>query len=319
MSCSKWRRCCKGKSRGQAGAGGGGNDVIPPQPIIAPPAQHDGVTPFLVNINWSEDVTGFTIGDITVTGPATLSAFGGGPQNYTVTATPFLFDNIDFDIAAGVAQDLAGNFSLAAVTATVISPPTVLITAPATHDTVAPFFAQFDFNQLVTGFTIGDIVITGGTLASFVGPSPGVTYTVQVTPTHTGDITIDVPAGVAIDSDGNGNTAATQAVITPVDLIAPTIAVTADVATHDGAVGTPFNLTFTWSESPILGFVVGDVTITNATLSAFMQTTPTTWTAVATPIANFITVTVVVPAGSATDTAGNNSLVSPPLLIPYSP
>lgn len=322
MGCSIWRRCCKcSRSTGASvsGGGGGGNDTQPPTPVINAPAQHDGVTPFVVSINWDEGVTGFDVGDITVTGPATLGGFAGGPQNYTVNATPFLFDNIVFDIAAGVAQDLAGNLSLAAATVTVISPPTVTITAPATHDTVAPFFVQFDFNQPVTGFTIGDIVITGGTLASFVGPSPGVTYTVQVTPTHTGNITIDVPAGVAIDGDGNGNTAATQVVVTPVDLIAPTIAVTADVATHDGAVGTPFNLTFTWSESPILGFVVGDVTITNANLSAFTQTMPDEWTAVATPIADFITVTVVVPPGSATDTAGNNSLGSPPLLIPYSP
>lgn len=313
MGCSIWRRCCKCTS-GRTVAPPVAN---PPVPLINAPAQHDGATPFNVDINWDQDVTGFVVGDIVTGGPVTLSAFAGGPANYTVLATPFLSDNITLDIPAGVAQNGSAQLNVATASATVIDPPTVTITAPATHNTITPFFVQFDFDQLVTGFTIGDIIITGGTLASFVGPSPGVTYTVQVTPTHTGNITIDVPAGVAIDGDSNGNLAATQAVITPVDVIAPSVIIAPDVATHDGS--TPYNILFTWSESPIIGFDVTDITITNANLSGFTQLTPTTWTVVSTPIAAFTTIFTTIPAGSATDTAGNNSLTGGPNVLSYAP
>lgn len=319
MSCSRLdsRRLRRCPAKGIGTVSPAPPDNTPPAPLIISPSTHDGVTPFMVGVNWNEPVTGFTVGDIVTGGPVTLGTLSGGPTNFTVPATPFLEDNITFDIPSGVAQDLAGNLSLAAAQVTVIDPPTVTITVPATHNTTTTFFAQFDFDQPVTGFDISDIVIVGGTLASFVGGSPGVTYTVQVTPTHTGNITIDVPAGVAIDGDSNGNLAAAQAVITPVDTQRPSVTIAPDVPTHDGS--TPYNILFTWSESPILGFDVTDITITNATLSGFTQLTPTTWTVVSTPINPSTTIFTTVPSGSTTDTAGNQNLTGGPNVLSYSP
>ena len=65
----------------------------------------------------------------------------------------------------------------------------------------------FTFSEPVTDFTIGDIMVTNGTKSNFVMVD-GSTYTVDVTPTSNGPITVSVPENVAFDAAGNGNTAA---------------------------------------------------------------------------------------------------------------
>ena len=76
----------------------------------------------------------------------------------------------------------------------------------------APYTATFTFSETVTGFVVGDISLTNATASAFTGS--GTTYTALITPTADGAVTVDVAAGVAQDSAGNGNTAATQATST---------------------------------------------------------------------------------------------------------
>ena len=76
----------------------------------------------------------------------------------------------------------------------------------------APYTATFTFSEAVTGFVVGDISLTNATASAFTGS--GTTYTALITPTADGAVTVDVAAGVAQDSAGNGNTAATQATST---------------------------------------------------------------------------------------------------------
>jgi hypothetical protein len=82
----------------------------------------------------------------------------------------------------------------------------------------------FQFSETVTGFVVGDIVIaedeTDGTGSFTIGAFTAVdgdTYTLVVT-INAGSqvgykVTADVSAGVAVDTAGNDNTAATQAVV----------------------------------------------------------------------------------------------------------
>ena len=72
-----------------------------------------------------------------------------------------------------------------------------------------PIPVKVTFSEKVTGFTIADVVIVNGTPGAMAGS--GKNYNFVVTPT--GDpvsVTLDVAAGVAIDTASNGNTVAAQ-------------------------------------------------------------------------------------------------------------
>ena len=65
------------------------------------------------------------------------------------------------------------------------------------------------FSEPVSGFAVGDITVANGSAGNFVGSDGDSDFTFDVTPNAVGVVTLDIAAGVAQDSDGNGNTAAT--------------------------------------------------------------------------------------------------------------
>jgi hypothetical protein len=69
------------------------------------------------------------------------------------------------------------------------------------------------FGEAVTGFTIEDLAVGNGAPGNFTAVS-GAVYAFDVTPASEGPVTIDVPAGAALDPAGNGNTAAARYAIT---------------------------------------------------------------------------------------------------------
>ena len=91
------------------------DNTAPTPALSVVPAKHDGGSASEVTVDFSEAVTGFVVGDITVTG-GTKTGFAGsdGDSSYTVTVTPTGNANITVTVAAGVADDRAGNASLVA-------------------------------------------------------------------------------------------------------------------------------------------------------------------------------------------------------------
>ena len=75
--------------------------------------------PFTATFTFNEPVNGFALGDITV-GNGTASAFTGsdGDSVFTALITPTAHGDVTIDVAAGVAQDLAGNNNTVAPQAT---------------------------------------------------------------------------------------------------------------------------------------------------------------------------------------------------------
>ncbi len=185
----------------------GADFAVPSLSISGVPATTNA--PFFATFTFSEPVTGFDIGDIAV-GNGAASDFTGSGTTYTALITPASAGDVTVDVAAGVAQDGAGNPSTAAATAIsqYVPPPTVTITAPS--GTVSGIFtAIFTFSEPVTGFTVGDIGVTNGAADAFSGS--GTTYTAIITPSIDGTVTISVPAAVAENGDGVSNLAADPA------------------------------------------------------------------------------------------------------------
>jgi hypothetical protein len=185
--------------------------VAPTVAITSTAPDPTNTSPIPVTATFSENVTGFTVGDITV-GNGTAGNFAGGPAVYTFDVTPSSQGAVTVDIAAGVTQDAAANDNSAASQFSITYDsvgPSVVITSTASDPTgEKPIPITVTFSEDVTGFVLGDITVGNGTASNFAG-GPAV-YTFDVDPTAQGLVTVDIAAGVAQDSAANDNTAATQ-------------------------------------------------------------------------------------------------------------
>ena len=273
--------------------------------------------PFTATITFNEVVSGFTVAGITVSN-ATLSAFSEATTGtvWTVRVTPEMDGPVTLGIGANVAMDAAGNGNTAATqarsiyTAPDMMAPTVGIDVPATS--TAPFTATITFSEMVSGFTVADIMVSNATLSDFTeattgAATPGTIWTVLVTPEMDGPVTLEIAAGGAENAAGTSNTAAPQArsIYTAPDMMAPTVGI--DVPATSTA---PFTATITFSEM-VSGFTVADITVSNATLSAFTEATPgTVWTVLVTPEMDG-PVTLDIAAGGAENTAGTSNTAAP--------
>src|SRR3989339_237285 len=246
------------------------------------PAYKNNLTAFNVTFEFSEDVTGFAIGDITA-GDASTSNFSVVDGNtYTCDITPTGAGNITIDVAGAVCVDTASNGNSAAAQAVTIYDaigPTVDIqNEPGYKNNLTAFNVTFEFSEDVTGFAIGDITAGNASTSNF-SVVDGNTYTCDITPTGAGNITIDVAGAVCVDAASNGNSAAAQAV-TIYDAIGPTV----DIQNEPGYKNnlTAFNVTFEFSED-VTGFAIGDITAGNASTSNFSVVDGNTYTCDITP------------------------------------
>jgi hypothetical protein len=115
-------------------------------------------------------------------------------------------------------------------------------------------------------------------------------------------------SGSAVSANSNTNTFT-------IDAVAPTVAITSANGANGGSTSTtPIAFTVTFSEA-VTGFVAGDVTVTNGTISGFSGS-GTTYTFNVTPAANGA-VTVNVPANVAQDQASNGNTAAPVFSITY--
>jgi len=198
------------------------DDVAPTVAIINLPANHDGVTPFNVTVQFSEDVLNFVMGDVTIGGGGAVTNFTQvNASTYTVEITPTIGNDVTVDVTANVAEDAAGIMNTAAPQATIgdnsdMDAPTVVITTPSDeHDSVTPFVATVTFNEPVIGFANSELKATNATVGALTNVGgAGTTFTATITPDGPLDIVLSVAANVAEDAAGNMNEAAEDLTIT---------------------------------------------------------------------------------------------------------
>ena len=317
------------------GGGGGGSNDSGPSDTTRPgvqiqdaPDSHDGRTAFTLRIRFSESVSGFVRGDISVSGAA-VTAFSGSGASYTATLTPSTPPGtIAFEVPANVAQDAAGNGNTAAARQTVAyvapdtTPPTVSINAPERHNG-QPFEVTFVFSEPVRGFEVADIRITGARIAPLPSQTSSSRYTATITAnTPLGNITLEVPANVARDLAGNGNTAAARqtVVYVPPDTTPPRVSINAP-GRHNGR---PFAVSFVFSEA-VRGFEAADIRISGGRITAFSSQASSSsqasarYTATLTPSTPLGNIALEVPANVAQDAAGNGNTATARQTVVYVP
>ena len=265
----------------------------------------------LLTFTLSESTADFTDTDVAVTG-GTLSNFTGSGTSYTATFTPTaaFTGTGTVIVAAGKFVDAAGNGNTQGTLSPSLSidtkPPTIAITSSLTTlkaGTTA--LVTFRLSETAKDFTVDDVAVTGGTLSNFTGS--GTTYSATFTPTPglVGTGIITTAAGVFTDAAGNAGLPGSLAAPLVIDMIVPTIAITADKTALKA--GETAMITFTLSETP-KSFTSSMVTVTGGALSNFTGS-GTTYTAKYTPTSGYTGLgTVTVGAGKFFDAAGNANL-----------
>ena len=167
------------------------------------------------------DTTDFTVTGTTatltvapvalVTGAYDVSASGGnlGSLDATVTLSFAAGQNIA-DRAGNALTNTAPTGANENAFVVDNTAPTVTITG-VSATSMAAFMATFTFSEGVAGFAVEDITVGNGAASAFTGSGGDTEFTALITPTADGEVTVDVAADVAMDTAGNGNTAAAQA------------------------------------------------------------------------------------------------------------
>uniref|UniRef100_UPI0025D1309E beta strand repeat-containing protein n=1 Tax=uncultured Pedobacter sp. TaxID=246139 RepID=UPI0025D1309E len=263
-----------------------------------------GTSPIPFTVTFSESITGFIAGDLTV-GNATISGFSGSGTTYTFNATPTANGAVTISVLANVAQDAAGNGNTAAsqfsitytqaVTAApvVVSPANGSLVSTATPGYSGTATAGSTVTVYVDGTSVGTTTATGGNWSL-----------TQPTALAQGSHTVYANAQVV----GNAVSANSNTNIFTVDNVAPTVVISSTAGASGGSTSTsPIPFTITFSES-VTGFVAGDLSVGNATISGFSGS-GTTYTFNATPTASGA-VTISIAANVAQDAAGNGNAAS---------
>ncbi|NBD23898.1 Ig-like domain-containing protein [Paenibacillus glycinis] len=268
---------------------------------------------FTVTAEFSEDVTGFDVTDITVDNGEAGGLRAESGTKYTFVVTPMEEGGVTVDVAGAVAQDAAGNANSAAEQLGLVydkTVPTVTLSTTAVSPTNAAFAVTAEFSENVNGFDVTDIAVGNGEAGSFSAES-GTKYTFVVTPTADGTVTVDVAGGAAQDAAGNGNAAAAQ-ISLAYDKTGPAVTLATAAGNPTNAA---FKVTAEFSEG-VTGFDVPDILVGNGTAGGFSAESATKYTFVVTPTADG-TVTVDVAGGAALDATGNENTAAAPLSLTY--
>ena len=267
----------------------------------APP--QTGTSPIPVSIDFDEIVVGFTNQDITVIN-GTVSNFSGSGSNYTVNIVPSGQGPVQVSVAAGIAQDSAGNPNVGSNTLTrtydTVSPTVNLTTTTPNATNQAPLPVTITFSESVTGFVVGEVSVSNGTASNFVAVN-GTTYTVDIAPSGEGVVQVGVASGVAGDAAGNQNTAS-EALSVMYDITSPTVDVSSTAPSITNSSPIPVRITFS---EPTSNFAIGDITVTNGTTSN-LSGSGTSYTVDITPTGDGI-VEISLASGVASDAAGNSN------------
>ncbi len=280
--------------------------------LTAPPTDPTNTAPIPVTATFSEAVTGFTAGDVNASG-ATVSNFSGSGTTYTFDLTSPQEGPVTVDVAGGSAQDAAGNGNTAATRLTrtydSVRPSVTLGSAVSDPTNASPIAVTVTFSEAVADFALGDLTVTNGSASNLTGS--GTSYSVDITPAGQGLVSVDVDAGVAHDAAGNGNTAASTLSRT-FDSVRPLVDLTTTAGNPTNVSPIPVTITFS---KPVSGFTEADLAASNGSLSGFAGT-GSTYTVDLVPAADG-PVTLDLPAGAASDDAGNTNAAAATLHRTY--
>lgn len=197
----------------------------------------------LIAVEFSEDVAGFTVDDLVVSG-GTLDEFtplAGNSFLVIFTADDDLDTAGSVSVEAGSYTDLAGNSGSGGSDTVEIDTknPTVAITDDEPGiATIAggDVVFTFEFDEPVWGFDASDVQVDNGAKGIFTGSGGDAVYTLVVTPDFADHIWVFVDGDAASDAAGNTNNDFAQR-FQPVGTPPPAVTTVAIIGDEPGGAG----------------------------------------------------------------------------------
>ncbi|MCK4664980.1 MAG: hypothetical protein KAT68_19070 [Bacteroidales bacterium] len=271
--------------------------------------------PFEITIEFSEEISGFDVGDISIVNGTASNLNNLNDTIFTADINPTADGLITININSGVAIDTLGNSNIESNILEInfdYTGPSVLISTTENSPTNSnPFEITIEFSEEITGFEIGDISVINGT-ASNLSTSDSTTFTANVTPTADGLITININSGVTFDNAGNPNTESNTFEIN-FDSTGPSVLIS--TIENNPTNSNPFEILIEFSEK-ITGFDVGDISVVNGTTSILYTSYDTIFTTDITPTTDGL-ITININSGVAYDNLGNSNTESNIFEIDY--
>ncbi|MCX7588385.1 Ig-like domain-containing protein [Phenylobacterium sp. 58.2.17] len=264
--------------------------------------------------SFSEAPVGFTAEDVTVTN-GTLSGLTStdDPLVYTGDLTPgagLSGVGAGLFVAAGSYTNLSGDPGLAgaspAIPVDTLAPTVSISSSTATLRSGESATITLTFSEAPTGFSLGDLSATGGTLGSLVGTADPLVYTADFTPQAgvSGVLgSVSLAPGAYTDAAGNSGGGGSSSAIA-INTLGPSVAVTAANGTLKAGENT--EVTFTFSSVPT-SFAANDIVVSGGTVSGLTNMGAGVYTATFTPASGVDggVASVSVASGSYTDNFGN--------------
>ncbi|WP_298541766.1 Ig-like domain-containing protein [uncultured Aquimarina sp.] len=201
-----------------------------------------------------------------------------------------------------------------AITITDATPPTVDITSTESSPTGAnPIPVTITFSEPIDNLDIANIIVGNGTASNLSPLVSNTVYTVNINPTSTGIVTVDINANVSFDAAGNGNTAATQFSIES-DITRPSVIISSTVNSPTSV--NPIPITITFSED-IIDFDLSDISVSNGTASN-LSGSGASFTVDITPVASGNSnITVIIDENRVSDPVFNGNTISNVFVIEF--
>jgi len=182
--------------------------------------------------------SGHTTSDLDYQAQSSLSLAGG-----TITTTDDTAANLTLP-SPGAAGSLSANSDIRIDTT---APTTTLQAMTPLVTNSVPMRVLVTFSESVSGFTAASPTLTNGTVSGISGS--GASYTLDITPTTDGNVTVQIPALAAFDSAQNGNTASSTLTLR-YDTVQPTVVrVTASPTSGAYRAGLSVNLIVVFTEA----------------------------------------------------------------------
>lgn len=181
-------------------------EAIPPSAVTLSVTSRIATGPFLVRAEFGEPVTGFEASDVFVTGAGgTISGFRGTGSDYEFLVTPatdglvtiLVPGNVATTVRNGTLNDTSNVLEVASRTTPIsvaFAKSTGSFSTAPLEPTNGPVTVDIAFTDVVTGFTVDDIVVSAGTtLSGFTALSP-LRYTVEVDRAGDGEAVLSIRA-----------------------------------------------------------------------------------------------------------------------------
>ncbi|WP_162425903.1 Ig-like domain-containing protein [Pontibacter pudoricolor] len=165
--------------------------------------------PFEISIRFDEAVYGLVAADVAVTNGTISNLKSTDAANYSATITPATNGNVTVQLPASKVTDLAGNNNTASdafVMQFDVTKPTIVLSTDAAATINAAFEVTIKVSEPITGFDVSDVTVTNGNAADLTKLDDK-TYTVRITPTAQGEVSVTIAANKTQDAAKNGNEA----------------------------------------------------------------------------------------------------------------